>query len=225
VISRCTSIALAGSWLLAAFALLLVLVAARLLVGTDGVVSAMVQLDQDCRFIRFSNVTNLLFSSEGCVILCALSSLFLLRAGYGLWSLVPWLVFGTVPIEVAAKIWVLQPGPSGLAWPEAAGCRFVEPPVAVQFANSFPSGHMARAAYFAVLIVGLARRSPRLPGRALTFVLTLVVVAVAIERVYRGVHWPSDVIGGLLLGSALAVFAVQLLTLRRPRRYSQTSCG
>ena len=204
-----------SGWLLAAFTLLLVLVAVRVLVGTDRALFALGQLPQDCRLIGFSNVTNLLFSGEGCLALCVLSSLLLVRAGYGRWSLVPWLILGSVPIELAAKIWVHQPGPGGVSWPAQAGCGLSEPPVALGFNNSFPSGHITRAAYFAVLLVGLAGGPRRWPGCALAVAATLVVFAVGLERVYRGVHWPTDVAGGLLLGPALALISVHLLTVRR----------
>jgi undecaprenyl-diphosphatase len=74
---------------------------------------------------------------------------------------------------------------------------------------SFPSEHTTQAAavYLTIAIMlskGLARG-----WRQLVIVIAvLIALAVAWSRVYLGVHWPTDVIAGLLLGWgwALLVF-------------------
>lgn len=78
---------------------------------------------------------------------------------------------------------------------------------------SFPSGHATQsAAVLLVLAVVLTRRRPtRTAALAVAVALTL---AVGLTRVYLGVHYPSDVVAGWLLG-ALWAFAV-LRTLDRP---------
>ena len=62
-------------------------------------------------------------------------------------------------------------------------------------AYAFPSGHVARAAF---LVAAL-----RWPGG----VSAAVVVVMALTRVYLAEHWPSDVVGGLLLGYGIAALA------------------
>ena len=63
--------------------------------------------------------------------------------------------------------------------------------------SSFPSGHAASAAAFTTAV---ALESP-LAGAA----LAPVAVAVGYSRVHTGVHWPSDVAAGMLLGSGIAL--------------------
>jgi len=68
---------------------------------------------------------------------------------------------------------------------------------------SFPSGHATFAmAYFGAIFVLLAG-SPQLTGRRRQVALTLLAVLpvlVGAARVAWGVHWPSDVAGGFLVG-------------------------
>jgi membrane-associated phospholipid phosphatase len=66
--------------------------------------------------------------------------------------------------------------------------------------RSFPSGHAASAFAFAS---GVASEAPA-PGAALTVLAALV----AYSRVHTGVHYPSDVVAGAVIGGALAPIAV-----------------
>ncbi|NUK09430.1 phosphatase PAP2 family protein [Streptomyces lunaelactis] len=68
------------------------------------------------------------------------------------------------------------------------------------FTTSFPSGHAASAAAFAT---GVA-----LESRSWGAVVAPVAAAVALSRVYTGVHYPSDVLVGAALGVG-AAFAVR----------------
>ncbi len=69
--------------------------------------------------------------------------------------------------------------------------------------NSFPSGHVFAAVVFYGLLVGVAwHRFRWLYVRVLLLAIAASIVGLAgVSRVYLGVHWPSDVLGGLLLGS------------------------
>jgi undecaprenyl-diphosphatase len=64
---------------------------------------------------------------------------------------------------------------------------------------SFPSLH---AANFFALAFFAARADRRLAAPAYA-----VAAAVALSRVYGGVHWPSDIIGGAAWGTLCAAFA------------------
>jgi undecaprenyl-diphosphatase len=76
---------------------------------------------------------------------------------------------------------------------------------------SFPSGHSAFAGvFFGMLAILIARASPHRPAwlRGVGVLACLVLaVLVAASRVWLGVHYPTDVIGGLLLGSGWAIAA------------------
>jgi undecaprenyl-diphosphatase len=84
---------------------------------------------------------------------------------------------------------------------------------------SFPSGHTTAAAatYLALAFVAIALR-PRWRRRVLVSGAVTVAVLVAASRALLGVHWFSDVIGGLLLGWAWCVICAVLYGVfkRRP---------
>ena len=68
---------------------------------------------------------------------------------------------------------------------------------------SFPSGHSVFAVlFFGILIVLMEDLvESRLIRRTLQVGLGLLILGVGASRVYLGVHWPSDVIGGYLFGA------------------------
>ncbi|HEX5831240.1 MAG TPA: phosphatase PAP2 family protein [Gemmatimonadaceae bacterium] len=74
--------------------------------------------------------------------------------------------------------------------------------------SSFPSGHAAAAAAAYGTIAYVAARLQRHHwARRLTLLTAvLLVLAIAASRVLLGVHYPSDVLGGLLVGTAWAAF-------------------
>ncbi len=79
--------------------------------------------------------------------------------------------------------------------------------------SSFPSGHAASAAAFATAVT---MESP-----AMGLAVAPVAAAVAYSRVHTGVHYPSDVAAGMLLGSGIA------LATRRwwPRRVGEAAAS
>jgi undecaprenyl-diphosphatase len=79
-------------------------------------------------------------------------------------------------------------------------------------ARSFPSGHAA-AAFAIAFVVVFARRPSGL------FLLVLAA-AVAAARVFVGVHYPLDAVGGALSGFLCAVLAARLVGVRRSQSAS-----
>ncbi len=70
---------------------------------------------------------------------------------------------------------------------------------------SFPSGHALAAAIIGGLLIFLVGELvPAKPlRRALQATILLLILAIGASRVYLGLHWPSDVIGGYLFGIAV----------------------
>ncbi len=75
---------------------------------------------------------------------------------------------------------------------------------------SFPSGHVLLfTAFLGFLIFLIFTLTPRSWVRTLGLVFMGGLVAmVGVSRVYMGQHWPSDVLGGYLLGSLWLVVTV-----------------
>jgi undecaprenyl-diphosphatase len=70
---------------------------------------------------------------------------------------------------------------------------------------SFPSGHaMASAAVYVALAMVVAASRPSARA-AVAVVAGVLVVAIGVSRVYLGVHYPSDVLAGWILGVIWAV--------------------
>jgi membrane-associated phospholipid phosphatase len=81
--------------------------------------------------------------------------------------------------------------------------------------SSFPSGHTAAALalYGAVAVLAWRRGAPW-P----IWVLLALPLAVGMSRLYRGMHHPSDVVAGLLLGLMALVLVHRMVLVRAPWR-------
>jgi membrane-associated phospholipid phosphatase len=69
--------------------------------------------------------------------------------------------------------------------------------------QSFPSTHVAGPAALVGCLLYTAPDTPR--WRAALAIGTTLVLALAVERVCAGAHWPSDVLAGGALGLAVGV--------------------
>jgi undecaprenyl-diphosphatase len=115
-----------------------------------------------------------------------------------------WGVFALTLIAVALADWSAM-GLKALIDRPRPPLRYAEPKtlVAVPHDASFPSGHAATS-FAAATMLSLA--FPRLAP-----FLYVLAAAVAFSRVYVGVHYPLDVIGGAALGVLVAIALRRLL--------------
>jgi undecaprenyl-diphosphatase len=128
----------------------------------------------------------------------------------------PWLLVLVVASDLVAQLlsyglrdWIDRRRPP-LVYPEP------KPLVHVPHSGSFPSGHATAA--FACATV-LAWRAPRL-----AFPSYVLAGAIAWSRVYVGVHWPLDVLGGTALGILVATALLMLVAIP-PRLRRETRAG
>jgi undecaprenyl-diphosphatase len=78
--------------------------------------------------------------------------------------------------------------------------------------SSFPSGHTAAAICLYGALAALALAATRSRWRRLAVILAVVVVlAVATARLYRGAHYPTDVLGSLLFAVPWLLVVLHLL--------------
>jgi undecaprenyl-diphosphatase len=143
------------------------------------------------------------------------------------WVWDPWTMRAVLLVTV---LWLVLRGARRLAlWVAAAGIagtllqqvlkalldrdrpRWADPVDSASFA-ALPSGHAMTAALTCGLLLWLAhlrgaRRAVRL---TVLWAGAVSVAGVGFTRVYLGVHWPSDVVTGWLLGFAVAAAAAAL---------------
>ena len=88
--------------------------------------------------------------------------------------------------------------------------------------SSFPSGHTAAAvALYGCLAILLLKLWPGVAARLAATLLFAIPVVVGLSRLYRGMHFPTDVLFGALGGGLwLSVVVTTLLAARRPRLHA-----
>ena len=115
----------------------------------------------------------------------------------------PLLIGLTLAVELLGKFMLTHPGPPD----EFVRTAFNPFSIHITTSSSFPSGHVARTTFLAILGAALARRT------WVTVALAAVAIATPFLRIYLGDHWLSDTVGAAGLGVATGSLAV--LWLRR----------
>jgi undecaprenyl-diphosphatase len=83
------------------------------------------------------------------------------------------------------------------------------------YANSFPSGHAQTiSSVVTVLIWAFARRPSQSSIRLAATLSIFIVLIVGMSRIYVGAHFPSDVLGGMLIGSLSSALVCRLYDFR-----------
>jgi undecaprenyl-diphosphatase len=116
-------------------------------------------------------------------------------------------------IALGLSTWALQAGVKEVV--ARARPNFWVGPI-VHTSYAFPSGHaIAAATFFPMLAFTISRRRPawRTAVWLTAFGLALFV---GFGRLYLGVHWPSDVMGGYAIGALQTFAAIRLATRYEP---------
>lgn len=109
--------------------------------------------------------------------------------------------FGGVILNNLLKLGFGRPRPEVIPW--ATTATFY----------SFPSGHAMSATIVYSTVAYLAARLQRTHAArfAISLVAAIVIFLVCFSRLYLGVHYPSDVLAGIIIGLAWASFCMATL--------------
>ncbi|WP_295498863.1 phosphatase PAP2 family protein [Sphingorhabdus sp. EL138] len=83
---------------------------------------------------------------------------------------------------------------------------------------AFPSGHATNAAVVYLLFIMLV---PQAHHPAWQLAAAAMILLTGLSRILLNVHWPTDVIGGWMLGTSFALMAAAVISFRKERRQSK----
>lgn len=146
------------------------------------------------------------FPVLGILTLSVVGFLFITKKRHAAW-MVCWSVLGGVLASSVLKWLFSRPRPD------------LVPHATVVYTHSFPSGHaMLSAVVYLTLGALLARTQTSVRAKLyLLIVAALLTMLVGFSRIYLGVHWPTDVLGGWAIGSSWALFCWLLMLWMQSR--------
>ncbi|MFF7949628.1 phosphatase PAP2 family protein [Streptomyces griseorubiginosus] len=133
-------------------------------------------------------------------ILAAVAAIWLVWRRNARWTAV-WLVAACAVGTLVQQVLKAAVGRERPVWPD---------PVDTAHFAAYPSGHALTATVVCGLLLWLLHHEGvdgALWGTALA-VAVLSVAGVGLTRIWLGVHWPSDVLGGWVLGATLVALAI-----------------
>lgn len=80
---------------------------------------------------------------------------------------------------------------------------------------AFPSGHSNNAAVVYILFIMLVPQARHPLWQAAA---AIMIVLTGVSRIMLGVHWPTDVLGGWMLGASFALAAAAVIAYRQYQR-------
>lgn len=119
--------------------------------------------------------------------------------------------FGGLVLNLVLKLFFDRPRPEVIMW----GTHAVS--------SSFPSGHaMSATIVYSTVAYLAARLHEHAWQRLVTLTVAgIVIILISVSRLYLGVHYPSDVLAGGIIGLAWAAFC--MATLEAIQKFSKRS--
>jgi len=135
------------------------------------------------------------------IVLAIAGYLFLARKQAAAWLMLV-AVLGGIALSDLLKFAFGRPRPD-----------FISPGARV-FTTSFPSGHATLSAITYLTIAALLARTQSSPRIGVYFIVlaALLTILIGVSRIYLGVHYPTDVLGGWCIGAAWALGCWVLMT-------------
>jgi undecaprenyl-diphosphatase len=138
------------------------------------------------------------FLGSGWMILLLVPMLFVRRARRFALTLGAALVLQSIVVWAIKKL-VMRPRPFT--------AHVVHPPLAAPTDFSFPSGHAAGSFAVAMFVLAVCMATPTRGRAAIAAIVVALATAIALSRVYLGLHYPGDTAGGALIGGAIGFAA------------------
>ncbi|MBD7907592.1 phosphatase PAP2 family protein [Sporosarcina gallistercoris] len=89
---------------------------------------------------------------------------------------------------------------------------------------SFPSGHTMMATSLYIILAFILWRNARTSGRILYVIGAIFMISmICISRIYLGVHYPSDVVGGIISSAFWLLIAISVYTVSMNKRHSKSN--
>jgi len=185
------------------FVVLAVLVNARVFAAFDLAVARSVHTVDIPGLGVVSEALAIVFSGEFSLVYAGLLAVYFWRREMPVGVLAVLTFLPLVFVEFVLKYTVQQP-----PVPDDLYRALPYPLTSVTTQGSFPSGHAARAAFFAVFLGTLGRSLGGSARWLAPLVAALIVLACGLSRLYQEVHWASDVVAGAILGATIGYLAV-----------------